>query len=57
MADINKNISDIILKNILTPVIYKMEYDDAYEFICFCDRGILMNDIAKAETELSELLN
>ena len=57
MTDINKTISDIILKNILTPVIYKAEYDHAYEFFCFCDRGIMLNEIMKAETELSALLN
>ena len=57
MTDINKTISDIILKNILTPVIYKAEYDHAYEFFCFCDRGIMLNEITKAETELSALLN
>ena len=55
--DINKAISDTILKNILTPVIYKAEYEHAYEFFCFCDRGIMINEIIKAETELSELLD
>lgn len=52
-----QQIIDIILKHILTPVIYMNEFDDTYEFICFCDRDILMNDIYNTENILSELLN
>lgn len=52
-----QRIIDIILSHILTPVIYMNEFDDAYEFICFCDRDILINDIYNTENILSELLN
>lgn len=56
MADLNKQLSNIILKNILTPVIYMTEFEDVFEFVCFCDRGILMNEIYKTEAELTKLL-
>ena len=52
----NKKLTDIILKNILTPVIYMVEFEDAYEFICFCDRNILINEIYKTEAELTNIL-
>lgn len=52
-----QRIIDIILSHILTPVIYMNEFDDTYEFICFCDRDILINDIYNTENILSELLN
>lgn len=57
MDNLNKKLSDIILKKILTPVIYMAEFDDAYEFVCFCDRGILLNEIFKVESELTEILH
>ncbi len=57
MQDLNKKLSDIILGKILTPVIYMAEFDDAYEFVCFCDRGILINEIYKTEAELTKILN
>lgn len=56
MSNFNKKLSDIILKNILTPVIYMVEFEDAFEFICFCDRGILINEIYKTESELTKIL-
>ena len=34
----------LLLKHILTPIIYKVEYDDYVEFLCFCDKGILMKE-------------
>lgn len=51
-----KQITDIILNSILTPVIYMTEFDDVYEFVCFCDRKILMTEIYKTERKLTELL-
>lgn len=54
---INKQIIDIILKYILTPIIYKVEYEDYIEILCFCDRNILMQNIYKAEELLNVLLD
>ncbi len=53
----DKIITKIILENLLTPIIYK--YDDEYEtnFICFCDRNVIMSDLHKLETKLETLLN
>lgn len=56
MTDFNKKLSDVILKHILTPVIYMVEFEDAFEFICFCDRSILINEIYKTEAELTKIL-
>lgn len=52
----NKQITDIILNKILTPVIYMTEFEEVYEFVCFCDRTILMNEIYKTEKKLSAVL-
>ena len=50
-------IVDVILKHILTPIIYMVEYEDYIEILCFCDRKILMKDIYTAEEKLSALLD
>ncbi len=56
MADTTKKLTDTILKSILTPVIYMVEFEDAFEFVCFCDRSILINEIYKTEAELTKIL-
>lgn len=45
----------IILKNILTPVIYMIKNDDLIDFICFCDRNIKMQEIYNVEQQINDL--
>ena len=47
---------DIILDNILTPVLYMYE-DEAIEFICFPDGNISEEDINQTELELARRLS
>lgn len=46
----------IISKNILTPVIYMIEYDEIVDFICFCDRNITMQEIYDVELKIKEAI-
>ncbi len=53
-SDITDKIARIISENILTPVIYMLEHDDALDFICFCDRNITMGDIYETERRIKK---
>ncbi len=55
-TELKTKATDIITENILTPVLYLLEDDYQYEFVCFCDNNMDFDVIARTETELNALL-
>lgn len=55
-TELKTKATDIITENILTPVLYLLEDEYQYEFVCFCDNNMDFDVIAKTETELNVLL-
>lgn len=55
-TELKTKATDIITENILTPVLYLLEDDYQYEFVCFCDNNMDFEVIARTETELNALL-
>lgn len=56
-ADLKTKATELITENILTPVLYLIEDEFQYEFVCFCDNNMDFDVIAKTESELNMLLN
>lgn len=50
--ELTEYIINVVSKNILTPVIYLLEYDDVISLICFCDRNISIQEIHYVETKV-----
>lgn len=55
-TELKQKAIEVITEHILTPVLYLLEDDYQYEFVCFCDTNMDFAVVAETEMLLSEIL-